>query len=57
MIEACERQIMEFPLDMEAHEVAKELKREGRYAWATEYASIVARIGRCEQKRGLEERK
>ena len=53
----CERPILEFPLDMEAREVAKELKREGWYAWATEYASIAVRIGACEQKGGLEERK
>ena len=52
MIEACERQIMEFPLDMEAHEVAKELKREGWYAWATEYASLLPESA-CEQKRDL----
>ena len=37
MIEACERRILEFPLAMGAREVAKELKREGWYAWATEY--------------------
>jgi hypothetical protein len=28
MVEACERPILEFPLDMEAPEVAKQLKRE-----------------------------
>ena len=50
MIEACERRILEFPLDMDAREVAKELKLEGWYAWATEYASIVARIGRVRAK-------
>ena len=32
MVEACERRILEFPLDMDAREVAKELKREGWYA-------------------------
>ena len=34
MIEACERRILEFPVGMDAREVAKELKREGWYAWA-----------------------
>jgi hypothetical protein len=29
MIKACERRILEFPLGMEAREIAKELKREG----------------------------
>jgi hypothetical protein len=52
MVEACERRILEFPLGMDAREVAKELKREGWYAWATEYASIVARIGRVRAKAG-----
>jgi hypothetical protein len=33
MIEACDRRILEFPLDMDAREVAKALKREGWYAW------------------------
>ena len=34
MVGACERRILEFPLAMGARDVAKELKREGRYAWA-----------------------
>jgi hypothetical protein len=38
MIEACDRRILEFPLDMDAREVAKPLKREGWYAWASDYA-------------------
>jgi hypothetical protein len=46
MIEACERHILEFPLAMEAREVARELKREGWYAWASDYANIIARIER-----------
>ena len=50
MVKACERRILEFPLGMDPREVAKELKREGWYAWATEYASIVARIGRVRAK-------
>jgi hypothetical protein len=29
IVEACERHIFEFPLDMDARNVAKELKREG----------------------------
>jgi hypothetical protein len=36
MVEACERRILEFPLGRDAREVAKELKREGWYAWASE---------------------
>jgi hypothetical protein len=52
MVEACERRILEFPLGMDAREVAKELKREGWYAWASDYASIVARIGRVRAKAG-----
>jgi hypothetical protein len=34
---------------MDAREVAKELKREGWYAWATDYQSIIFRI---EQRAG-----
>ncbi|MET0224149.1 MAG: hypothetical protein ABW346_07210 [Terrimicrobium sp.] len=37
MVEACERRILEFPLGMDARGVAKELKREGWYAWAPDY--------------------
>ena len=44
MVEACDRRILEFPLDMDAREVAKELKREGWYAWASNYDRIVFRI-------------
>ena len=32
MVEACERRILEFPLDMDEREVAKQLKREGWYS-------------------------
>ena len=52
MIEACERRILEFPVGMDAREVAKELKREGWYAWATEYQSIILRIERVRAKGG-----
>ena len=52
MVEACERRILEFPLGMDAREVAKELKREGWYAWASDYASIVFRIERVRAKAG-----
>ena len=52
MVEACERRILEFPLDMDAREVAKELKREGWYAWASNYESIVFRIKRVRAKAG-----
>ena len=52
MVEACERRILEFLLGMDPREVAKELKREGWYAWASDYASIVARIGRVRAKSG-----
>jgi len=50
MIEACARRILEFPVGMDAREVAKELKREGWYAWATEYQSIILRIERERMK-------
>ena len=52
MVEACERRILEFPLGMDAREVAKELKREGWYAWASDYESIVFRIKRVRAKAG-----
>jgi hypothetical protein len=42
MVAACERRILEFPLGMDAREVAKELKREGWYAWASDYESIAS---------------
>ena len=41
----------EFPVGIDAREVAKELKREGWYAWATEYQSIILRIERVAGKR------
>jgi hypothetical protein len=50
MVEACERRILEFPLEMNAREVAKVLKREGWYAWASDYASIIFRIERVRAK-------
>ena len=34
MVEACERRILELPLEMDAREVAKALKRERWYACA-----------------------
>jgi hypothetical protein len=52
MVEACERRILEFPLDMDAREVAKELKREGWYALASNYDGIVLRIERVRAKAG-----
>ena len=52
MVEACERRILEFPLGMDAREVAKELKREGWYAWASDYANIIFRIERVRAKAG-----
>jgi hypothetical protein len=48
MVEACERRILE--LGMAAREVTKELKREGWYAWASDYESIVFRIKRVRAK-------
>jgi hypothetical protein len=45
-------QILEFPLGMDAREVAKELKREGWYAWASDYESIILRIERVRAKVG-----
>ena len=55
MTEACERRILEFPLTMDARQVAKELKREGWYAWASDYASIIFRIERVRANAGTEE--
>ena len=52
MIEACERRILEFPLGMDARQVAKELKRERWYAWASDYESIIFRIERVRAKAG-----
>jgi hypothetical protein len=52
MIEACKRRILEFPLEMDARQVAKELKREGWYTWASTYESIVFRIERVRAKAG-----
>jgi hypothetical protein len=52
MVKACERRILEFPLGMDGREVAKELKREGWYAWASDYESIVFRIKRVRAKTG-----
>jgi hypothetical protein len=52
MIEACDRRILEFPLGMDAREVAKELKREGWYAWASDYSGIIFRIGRVRARAG-----
>jgi hypothetical protein len=52
MTEACERRNLEFPLTMDAREVAKVLKREGWYAWASDYASIIFRIERVRGKSG-----
>ena len=37
VVEACARRILESPLGMDAREVAKQLKREGWYAWASDY--------------------
>ena len=56
MVEACERRILEFPLDMDAREVAKELKREGWYAWASNHDGIVSRIKHVRAKAETEER-
>ena len=52
MVEACDRRILEFPLDMDTREVAKELKREDWYAWASNYDGIVFRIERVRAKAG-----
>jgi hypothetical protein len=53
MVEACERRILQFPLGMDAREVAKELKREGWYAWAAMKVLFPASSG-CGQKRETE---
>ena len=52
MVEACERRILEFPLDIDEREVAKQLKREGWYAWASNHDGIVLRIKRMRAKAG-----
>jgi hypothetical protein len=52
MIEACERRILEFPLDIDAREVARKLKYEGWYAWASDYENIILRIERVRAKAG-----
>jgi hypothetical protein len=52
MVEACERRILEFPLDMDEREVAEQLKREGWYAWASNHDGIVFRIKRVRAKAG-----
>lgn len=50
--EACARRILEFPLSMDAREVAKELKGEGWYARESDYSSIIFRIERVRAKAG-----
>jgi hypothetical protein len=55
MVEACEHRILKFPLDMDAHEVAKELRREAWYACASDYENIVFRIKGVRAKREPEE--
>jgi hypothetical protein len=52
MVEACERRILEFPLDIDEREVAKQLKREGWYAWASNHDGIVLRIKRVRANAG-----
>jgi hypothetical protein len=52
MVQACERCILEFPLGIDSREVAKAPKREGWYAWASDYESIIVRIGRVRAKGG-----
>ena len=54
MVEACERRILEFPLGMDARQVPDELKREGWYAWASDYESVILRIKRVRAKAGPE---
>jgi hypothetical protein len=55
MVDSCERRILEFPLDMEAPEVAKQLKREvgmlGRQIMQVSFfGSGILRIGRVRGK-------
>ena len=50
MVKACERRILEFPLRMDAREVAEELKREGWYAWGRQITNIILRIERVREK-------
>ncbi len=56
VLEACERRILKFPLEMDAREVAKELKREGWYAWPASYEGIVRRIERVRARRKAAQR-
>ena len=52
MVEACERRMLEFPRDIDEREIAKQLKREGWYAWASNHDGIVLRIKRVRAKAG-----
>jgi hypothetical protein len=52
MVEACERRILEFPLDMDEREFAEQLKREGWYDRASNHDGIVFRIKRVRAKAG-----
>ena len=53
MIEACERRILEFPLDMDARDSRQGAKREGWYAWASEV--LLSGSNACGQKREAEQ--
>jgi hypothetical protein len=53
MIEACECRILEFPLGTEACAVAKELNREGWYAWASDYEVLFFESSACGRKPAL----
>ena len=56
MVEACERRILEFPLGMDAREVAKELNGEGWYAWESDdegLFSVSRRAGKSGKLRNL----
>ena len=56
MVEACERRILEFPLGMDAREVAKELKREGWYLGRQTIKVLFSGSSACEQKRETDQR-
>jgi hypothetical protein len=44
--------VLEFPLGIDARNVAKELKRKGWFAWTSDYDNIVFRIKRVRAKAG-----
>jgi hypothetical protein len=56
MVEACERRILEFPLDMDEREFAEQLKREGGMIGRQIMMVLFSGSNVCGQKREAEER-